>query len=446
MPLPVQFATTSDGARIAYVVEGEGPPLLFVRGWITHLELMWEEPRFRRFFEALTQRFRVVRFDARGNGLSQRAVGPPELDAFVRDVEAVVDACALGKFVLWGSSFGGPIAIAYAARTPERVARLVLEGTYPTWTDLRPPEQRRAALDLVNMLRNSPGAAAIAASYMTDPEPESRHEARASRVIRSIDPDYLALLYVFAGIVDVHDETCALQVPTLVMHSAHSQVYPAEGARLLASEIAGARYVELPGRHHNPWEGDADAALDAMCSFCDVAPVYVSAAATDTATAGLTVVMFTDIVGSTELAERIGDAAAAAVRREHETIVTETARLHGGTVVKFTGDGALVRFASASAALATAQEIIAGVRGRVHIRIGMNLGEPIAEAGDLHGTAVNLAARVCAAAEPDEVFVTGAVRHLARGKSFTFADRGPHALKGFADDVHLYALVSPSES
>ncbi|HET9728936.1 MAG TPA: alpha/beta fold hydrolase, partial [Acidimicrobiia bacterium] len=155
MAIPVQFVTTSDGVRIAYAVHGDGPPLVLVRGWITHLDLMWQEPAFRRFFEALGERFRVVRFDARGNGLSQRDVGPPDLDGFVRDTEAVVQACELDHFVLWGSCFGGPIAIAYAARHRERVDRIILEGTYPTWVDMRTPKQRTIALDLMRMLSTS---------------------------------------------------------------------------------------------------------------------------------------------------------------------------------------------------------------------------------------------------------------------------------------------------
>jgi class 3 adenylate cyclase len=446
MPLHVSFATTSDGVRIAYTEIGAGPPLLLVRGWITHLERMWAEPSFRQFFEALSKRFRVVRFDARGNGLSQREVPPPELDDLVLDVEAVVDALGLEPCLLWGSCFGGPIAIAYAARHPERVSHLVLEGTYPTWQDQRTHQQRRAAGDLMRMLQSSPPMATTAISYVTDPAPGTRHEDRARRILDSIDPDYLSYLYVLAGRVDVRREAAELALPTLVMHARDSQVYPSQGAQLLAAAIRGARYVELAGAQHNPWEGEANVAIDAVCTFRGLASVQASFAARNRTA----VIMFTDLVSSTDVADRLGDAVAATMWRAHDRIVEAAVSENGGTIVKFTGDGALARFATASSALTAAKAIIEGARTDnagsptpdLRIRVGLNAGEPIEEvSGDLHGTAVNLAARVCGAAMGNEVLATAAVRHLATGKGFVFADRGQTTLKGFAEGVHLYELA-----
>ena len=152
--MELNYALTADGVRIAYSETGVGPPLVLVRGWITHLDLMWTEPTFRAFIEALAQRFRVIRFDARGNGLSDREIERPDLEDFVADVEAVIGAAGVDRCLLWGSSFGGPIAIAYAVRHPEHVDRLVLEGTYPTWIDTRTTRQRRSVADLMRMLEN----------------------------------------------------------------------------------------------------------------------------------------------------------------------------------------------------------------------------------------------------------------------------------------------------
>ncbi|MGZ4795915.1 MAG: alpha/beta fold hydrolase, partial [Acidimicrobiia bacterium] len=265
--MDIRYALTGDGVRIAYTEAGSGPALVLVRGWITHLELMWAEANFRAFVEALAQRFRVIRFDARGNGLSDREVERPDLDDFVADVEAVIDAAGVERCLLWGSSFGGPIAVAYAARHPERVERLVLEGTYPTWVDTRTPRQRRAIGDLMRMLESSPEMATTAISYVTDPVPGSRHEERARRILASIEPDYLAYLYVLAGKVDIRDDVRAITAPTLVMHARDSQVYPARDAQALAKAFRRSRYVELDSEQHNPWEGAAAVAIDTVCRF-----------------------------------------------------------------------------------------------------------------------------------------------------------------------------------
>jgi class 3 adenylate cyclase len=442
MALPVAFARTSDGVRIAYTEVGDGTPVVFVRGWLTHLELAWREQNFRHFIEALAQRLRVVRFDARGNGLSQRDVGQPVLEDFVADVEAVVDALDLPPFCIWGSSFGGPIAIAYAARHPERVDRLILEGTYPTWVDLRTDEQRESVRSLVRMLRTAPNVASTALSYMTDPEPSTRHEERVQRGLASVDPELQAYLYGLR--YDVEPLLADITMPTLVMHARHSQVWPAEGARLLASAIPQARYVELAGTQHNPWEGDSDAAIRSICDFCDVPHARQQKQRHDQ----VVVMLFTDIVESTDLASRLGDMHANDVRQAHDDIVKEAVAANHGTLIKFTGDGALARFRTASAAITAANMICANTQrhnpgsdeSSLRLRIGINAGEPIEQDGDLHGSAVNLAARVCAAAPIGRALVTAAVRDLAAGKGFTFEDRGEVMLKGFAEPQRVFAI------
>jgi class 3 adenylate cyclase len=420
--------------------------LVLVRGWVTHLDLLWNEPNFRRFFEALAQQLRVVRFDARGNGLSQREVGRPDPDAFVTDIEAVMDAIRLERVTLWGSSFGGPIAIAYAARHPARVERLILEGTYPTWADLRTEKQRESVRSLVMMLQSAPDIAATGFSYLTDPTPGTRHEERAIRGLASVDADYLAYLYSLR--FDVKPLLSSLTMPTLVMHAEKSQVWPAEGARLLAAAIPAARFIELAGTQHNPWEGDADGALSAICEFCGVPRVRVRRSRHDQ----VVVVLFTDLVESTDLTERLGDTVANELRQVHDDTVSDAVSAHGGAVIKYVGDGLFARFATASSALAAARSITNRVRDHnaattgpeLRLRIGINAGEPIEEDGDLHGSAVNLAARVCAAAVAGETLMTNTVRELATGKGFAFDDHGTLRLKGFTEVQHLYALRESS--
>lgn len=442
--MDIRFALTEDRVGIAYSEIGVGPPLVLVRGWITHLELMWSEPSFRAFIEALAQRFRVIRFDARGNGLSDREVGRPGLDGFVADLEAVMDATGVDRCLLWGSSFGGPIAVAYAARCPERVERLVLEGTYPTWVDTRTERQRRSISDLIRMLESSPEMATTAISYVTDPTPASRHEERSRRILASVSPDYLRYLYVLAARFNVREEVEHLGVPTLVLHARDSQVFPARDARELASVIRGARYVELDGVAHNPWEGEAAVAIDAVCEFAGVRPARYD----PPAKGRVSVVLFTDLVASTRLADVHGDLVAVGLRRTHDAIVSAAVAEHGGEIVKFTGDGSLARFYTASSALRAAQRIVELAERHnddadtpvLAVKVGLNAGEPVEEAGDLHGSAVNLAARVCGEASGNEVLVSAAVRDLASGKGFRFSDRGAALLKGFSESTRLFRL------
>jgi class 3 adenylate cyclase len=232
---------------------------------------------------------------------------------------------------------------------------------------------------------------------------------------------------------------------TLVIHARDSQVWPAEGARLLATAIADARYVELAGAQHNPWEGDAQTAIAEICEFCGVPTVRPRATRHDR----VSVVLFTDVVESTDLADQHGDLVADELRHAHDEAVAGAVTAHNGTVIKYTGDGIFARFASASSALVAARAIPSRVRDHnattqgpeLRLRIGINAGELIEEDGDLHGSAVNLAARVCAKAAPGETLLTGAVRDLTIGKDFTFEDRGAVNLKGFAEPRHIYALA-----
>jgi class 3 adenylate cyclase len=293
------------------------------------------------------------------------------------------------------------------------------------------------------MLNTAPEVAATGLSYLTDPVPETRHEDRVRRGLASIDPQFQAYLYGMRP--DVRPLLPRLTMPTMVMHAEHSRVWPAEGARLLSAAIPGSRYVELPGDQHNPWEGDAESALMAICEFCGV-PFTRRPKRRH---ARVVAILFTDLVDSTDLASRLGDVIADDLRRAHDEIVTHAVATHGGTVIKFTGDGSLSYFATASSALAAAESICRSARtsrvgdneSPLRIRVGINAGEPLEEDGDLHGSAVNLAARVCAVASVGEPLLTGAVRDLALGKGFTFEDRGTVRLKGFSDPQQLYALV-----
>jgi class 3 adenylate cyclase/alpha-beta hydrolase superfamily lysophospholipase len=436
------FVTTSDRISIAHAEMGSGPVVVFVRGWISHLELQWEEPSFRAFFERLGRHLTVVLYDHRGMGLSDREIGTPSLDDFVCDLEAVIDRLGDQRVGLWGSSFGGPIALAYADRHPDRVARLLLEGTYYAGDDLRTSGERAMQRQIVSMFATAPDVAATSMSYLTDPEPGTRHEARAGRVLSSLSPAYLRYLYTLSSTWDVRDTLPRIAVPTLVLHRRGSRVFSFENARRLAAEIPGAELAGLAGEAHNPWEGDSDPPLSRMIRF-------FSGVATAAPTTTITL-MITDIVGSTATTNEIGDAAAQVRRRDHDAIVTDSAARHGGSVIKHMGDGSMTRFSSASAALRCAREVRAALEARnarspgapLLVRIGLNAGEPVEEDNDVFGAAVNLTARVCAAAEGGQILLTSTVRDLAAGHDFVIELDRDHELKGFRDPVALHALIT----
>jgi class 3 adenylate cyclase len=457
MSVPTSFVTTADGVRIAWNEIGVGRPLVLVRGWITHLELTWTEPAFRDFVTQLAGHQRVVRFDTRGSGLSDREIPRPGLDDLVLDVEAVIDALDLleadertNPVVLWGSTFGGPIAIAYAARHPERVESIVLDGTYANGRDAWPPERSRTISSLLSTVRQDPEAAYAALSYMTSPEPSTRHEQRVERVMQSISPELLLHYYGLAVEFDVRDAAAALQCPTLVLHRRGSRVVPFETGRALAASIPGSRFVGLEGNGHNLWEEPAGPALRALAAFTG-APLPAPASPAPPPAppdSPLVTIMFTDIYASTALTGRLGDAAAQELVHFHDAAVDEALARHGGRAVKHTGDGILARFPSASGALACAAAIQDRFDARnrdepdspLLVRIGLNAGEPLAERGDVFGTVVQLASRLCTGAEPGEIVVANVVRELAAGKGFRFADLGEADLRGFPEPVRRYAL------
>jgi class 3 adenylate cyclase len=447
MPRPIRYVTTSDGVAIARTEAGAGPPYLFVRGWITHLELMDEEPAIASFFEPIEDRFRVIRFDARGNGLSDRHPPNLDLDGFVADVEAVAADLPDPAFVLHGSAFGGPIAIEFAARRPERVSHLILDGTYASGSDLISPSARAAYLSMLELLSTQPDAIWAALAQMTGPEPPHARTARIERARQSIDPTVAIDLYTLALDIDVTARLGGLHMPTLILHSRGNHSFSLEGARDLASRVPEAELVTLSGEAANLWDGDASRALEAIGKFLGVgrlAPHEV----TPPAHRAPLVVLFTDMIGSTQILTRSGDAAARSLMRAHDRMVRHGIEREGGRIVKSMGDGFLATFPSVTTALlsctAIQQEVSryneAHPAQPIHVRMGVNAGEAIVEDDDVYGVAVNLAARLVEAAGSDQILVSGVVQELAAGGPFAFEPAGSITPRGFDHEVAVAAL------
>jgi len=445
---PIRFVTTSDGVRIAYSVHGEGAPLVFVRGWISHLEMHWDDPAYRAYFEALARHVRLVRYDARGNGLSQWDVPPVDLQALVRDLEAVVDELGASEVVLYGATFGGPIAVSYAALHPERVSKLILEGTYARGEEIAPPDRRAA---IIETMRVSPEAGYLLLSHYSHPEPQQAAYRRPEVGPRLIAPAMAGQLYALGFQIDVTGLLPKITAPTLVLHRRRSWSIPVRLGVQVAAAIPNARLVVLEGTAHNMFEGDPAPALAAIGEFLGVrieppAGVQAEPAAADSR-APVTI-LFTDMEGSTSLTQRLGDAGAQELVRAHNDIVRAALRSHSGVDIKHTGDGIMASFPSASLALECAIAIQRALARHnqdhpadaVRVRIGLNVGEPVREEDDLFGQAVQLARRLCDRAAPGQILASNVVRELVAGKGFLFADLGDTELRGFEDPVRLYAV------
>ena len=442
----IQFAVASDGVRIAYSAVGEGPPLLVCPAWISHIEAELAFDRMARFYEALGHggRRKLVRYDVRGTGLSDRAVTDLSCAARARDVAAVVDHLGLADVTLFAASMGGPPALVYAATHPERVGRLVLFGTFARSLG-RYAKLSRALVDLIRA-EWSLGSRTIV--DLIDAEADKATSDTVTTFLRAAASADTAATILEESLftVDVRDHLARVTAPVLVLHRQEDRAFGVEHGRELAAALPNAELVLLPGAEHLPQQGDSQAVLDAVDVFLGDEPRPAVPVADKGS--GLHVILFTDIEGSTTLTQRLGDAAARDLLRVHDMILRAALRRHGGTEIKHTGDGMMASFASATSAVecavamqrALAEENRAHPDTPVRVRMGLNAGEPVAEEQDLFGTAVQAAARIAAVAKPEQILLADVVRQLAAGVPFAFVHRGRVTLKGFPHRFRLFEV------
>ena len=446
----IQYARTSDCVSIAFWTLGEGEPAVWINTPpFSHIQLEWQWPVARRAYEKLAQRRRLVRYDGRGSGLSDRDDATFSLETHLLDLEAVVGALGLQRLALLAYGDAGPVAIAYAAQHPEKVTHLVLWATYAQsgFEDEPDVQGLLALLDrdwrlFTETLAHSMlgwSAAKHGAWWVQFLAQCTTREAVKAAWLASFG-------------FDVTDLLQSVRARTLVLHPARIRWATQDQAKLLASGIPNARLTVLEGVSGALVFDDMT--LGAADEF--LGEGEPSAAAPEPPPGVFRTILFTDVEGSTALTDRLGDAKGREVLREHERIVRECLAAHGGAEVKTMGDGFMASFASATRALECAVAIQrafaewnAGVGARhaspLQVRIGLNAGEPIAEEdpsgrGDLFGTAVIAAARIAAQAQGGEILVSDVVRQLVAGKGFLFASRGKTALRCFDDPVEVYEV------
>jgi class 3 adenylate cyclase len=440
----IQYATTADGVGIAFWALGEGTAFVEMPTIpVSHIQMEWQFPEWRRWYESLAQRRMMVRYDCRGAGLSDRDVSDFSLDAYALDLEAVVDRLGLESFALLSPIHSGPVAIAYAARHPERVSHLVLWHSWAVTRDAASPQLRALARMRDTDWHVYSEAVAHTLLGWSEGEPAHRYAALMRECITQ--ETMKTALAATAGF-DATAMLSQVKAPTLVLHRRQLAWLSVDVARGLASRIPNARLALLEGESGASFLGDTAAVMRALNQFMGEAE-EAAVWAEPPAAGAFRTILFTDVEGSTALTERVGDAKAREVLRAHERIVRDALESHGGSQIKHTGDGIMASFPSATWAVESAIAIQKACAEHnetaeepIRMRIGLNAGEPIAEEKDLFGTAVNMAARIAAEAEGGEILASDVVRQLVAGKGFLFSDRGEVELRGFEEPVRLYEV------
>jgi class 3 adenylate cyclase len=440
-----RYARSGDVA-IAYQVVGEGPlDLVFVPGAVSNVELTWEDPLRASFFQRLASFSRLILFDKRGTGLSDRVSGIANLETRMDDVRAVLDAVGSQHAVVTGVSEGGPMSTLYAATYPERVTALVIYGSMPrfTWAPDFPwgeplDEYMRDAEDWAGSWGTTEGARKNLERQGREVSDEAV-QRQASRERLSASPGAVLQLERMNAEIDVRGVLSSIRVPTLVIHRSEDGL-PIAAARWTAAQIPGARLVELPGGPHMPFLGDAEAVAREIEEF---ARTHHEQRAREDADHDrvLATVLFTDIVGSTERAIALGDRAwRELIERHHELVRRELTRFRGREV-DTAGDGFFASFDGPARAIRCACEVVDAVRGLgLEVRAGLHTGECELADGKVAGIAVHTGARVASLAQPGEVLVSSTVKDLVAGSDIHFAERGQHTLKGIPGDWRLFAV------
>jgi pimeloyl-ACP methyl ester carboxylesterase len=440
MEVPEVRYAKSGAVNIAYAVVGEGQrDVVLVPGFISHLELDWEEPRYERLLGRLASFSRLIMFDKRGTGLSDRPGGLPDLETRMDDVRAVMDAAGSERAALFGYSEGGPMACLFAATYPNRTRALVLYGTYakrrdpdadypwaPTW------DERQRYADEVERewgRESDLGTMAPGADEALTRWWRARARAAAS-------PGAARDLILMNSQIDIRNVLPAIGVPTLVIHRSGDRDSRVAEGRYVAERIAGARFVELAGEAHAPFI-DPDQILDEVETFLTGRePVREPDRV-------LATVLFTDIVGSTARAAELGDAKWRELLGQHNAKVRRQLERFQGHELDTAGDGFFARFDGPARAIRCACAITSAVRDiGLEIRAGLHTGECEVMDGKVGGIAVHIGARVANAAAPGEVLVSNTVKDLVAGSGIEFRDRGVAELKGLPGAFRLFAVES----
>ena len=436
-----RYARVGD-ISIAYQVVGDGPlDLVHIPSWITNVEENWNEPGYARFLRRLASFSRLILFDKRGTGLSDRVADVPTLEQRIEDVQAVMHAVGSEQAALFGSTEGSAICALFAATYPERTRGLIMYGAYARrirstdypWGPT--PEERQAFYD--NIQRNWGGPAGIEFLARGAQYDERFRQWWSGYLRRSSSPGAAIALTRWNSEIDIRRVLPTIRVPTLVLHRSDDPLCPVEGARYIAANIPGASYVEVPGEDHMPFVGDIDALLDPVQEFLTGAPPAVELDRV------LTTILVIDIVDSTGRAITMGDLRWQSLLESYRMLVRQELERYRGVELSVTGDGFVATFDGPARAIRCAAAVARIVRSLgIEIRAGVHTGECTLSTPELDGIAVHIAARTMTLASPSEIVVTSTVRDLVAGSNIGFEDRGRRTLRGIPGIWQVFAVES----
>lgn len=443
-PLPTARYADSGGLSIAYATYGEGPfDVVFVPGFVSHVEMGWELG-YGSIRRRIGEFARLIFFDKRGTGMSDRAAGIATLEERMDDVRAVMDAAGSERAALVGLSEGGPLSLVFAATYPERVSSLVLWGTSACFREAEgyPVEIPEFWKDMPDLMADSWGSGEVI-SMLVRRHPELSPARKADLLAETArfernwaTPTAVRQLMRMNVELDCRGVLPSISAPTLVLHRKDDPAVPVAHGRWLADHIPGARFQELPGDFHfGGLPGDDDDLLDHVEEF-----LTGTRSTTTLPDRVLKTVLFTDIVGSTEQVSRLGDHQWRRVLDNADQLVHREVAQSGGQLVKSTGDGHLATFDGPARAVRCASSVQRAVeRLGVELRAGLHTGEVELRGDDVGGIAVHIGARVAALAGPGEVLCSRTVVDLVAGSGLEFEERGPHSLRGVSGEWQLFA-------
>lgn len=442
MPItPETRYTQSGGVNIAYQVFGDGPvDVVLVPGWFANVETAWEVTRWARFYRDIAAFARVIMFDKRGTGMSDRDGQAYALEDRMDDVRAAMDAAGSKRAVLCGWSEGGPMSLLFAATYPERTQALVIIAGYAR--KLEAPDYPAGVpadkyAQLIQLIENDFVKAMEVGPRAPSVQSDTQFQRQWLKCVRQSASPGTAVKYAkMNGEIDVRAVLSSIQVPTLIMHATGDQTVDIQNGRYLAEHISGARFVEIESDDHIVhWTDGADTVIEELRQFVTGEQREANFDRV------VCTVLFTDIVDSTQLAARMGDQRWAEALQVHNETVRGALTQYGGREIKTTGDGFLAIFDGPARAVRCAAAIQSSVAPLgLTVRAGLHTGECVVTGDDIEGIAVHVAARILGVAQPGAVAVSQTVRDLVVGSELSFSDFGTHTFKGVPDPWHVYEL------